>query len=415
MSNEKNILKALRDGNVPEKNIKDLCVGRDKEIIEFKKVLNEVKYGESYTKFVNGRYGSGKTFFLKVIQEISYEEDFLVSNIVIGDELPFHKIELIYASIVNSLRCKTGIGLKHVINRWLTRLEADALEEVDESNLTLEQIIKENINNDLEYSREYSNSFTSAVASYYRLKEEGDIEGANFAQAWLRGDEHIPAVQKKKFGVKGEINRDNVFDLLTALSLFTTSLGYSGLVILIDEAEFITQTKMSKSRDVAYDYIRKILEKSDNNEFNGVLFVFAGTSDLFIDDETGIPSYPPLDNRISNVIESEYDNLRNPIIELKGLQKEDLKNVSIKIIQMHSNVYQWDTSSFVNILDEFINSHHQNTTLTNEITPRKYFKSLVTVLDIVEQHHDILNNKNKIIELFNKNEIDKEEDNFEDW
>lgn len=45
-----NVLMALKNGNVPEKGVKNLCIGREKEIDEFEKLLDKVNNKKSYCK-----------------------------------------------------------------------------------------------------------------------------------------------------------------------------------------------------------------------------------------------------------------------------------------------------------------------------------------------------------------------------
>jgi hypothetical protein len=416
--NRKNILTALKNGNIPKNNAKELCIGRDKEIQEFEDMFEEIKNGKSYTKFVSGEFGAGKSFFLKVIEESAFKEDFVVSWITIGHDMPFHKIDIVYKNIAKSLRCKTGTSLNHIIDRWITRLKVEAADETDDPD-EQKSIVKNNIMEDLELTRDYSNPFATAVEKYYELKEDGDIQSANYAQAWLRGDSNIPFSEKKKFGVKGGIEKENTFDFLSALPIFIRSIGYSGLVILIDEAEFIMRIPMQKSRDVAYNYLRDIYDKCSDGELENTLFLFAGTPQFFDDDNVGVQSYAALYNRISDAIETEYDDMRKPVMDLKGFDKKDLKEISSSIISMHSEEYEWDTSNIEKIIDDFIDIHEKNSSITGgQITPRLYFRSLVSVLDIVEQNQDQLSNKDEILKLFVKEEEDKKEDEddlYDDW
>ena len=54
-----NILMALKNGNVPEKGVKNLCIGREKEIDEFEKLLDKVNNKKAVVKFINGEFGAG--------------------------------------------------------------------------------------------------------------------------------------------------------------------------------------------------------------------------------------------------------------------------------------------------------------------------------------------------------------------
>jgi len=415
------IINALKNGNIPNDNVMQFCVGRENQINEFKNLLNYVEAGNASTKFINGEFGAGKSFFLKVIEELAYKDNFVVSRITIGDNLPFHKIDMVYKEIAKSLKCKTGTSLNHIIDRWITRLKVEAEDEVDDEEdiETINLLVEEQLEEDLMDTRDCSNPFATAVESYYRAKEEGDKQTANYAQSWLRGDSNIPFTEKRKFGVKGGVDKENAFHFLTALATFIKSVGYSGLVILIDEAEFIMKTPLQKSRDSAYNYIRDIFDGCSNGTFTNLLFVFAGTYQFFEDDQKGIRSYEALYSRIQNAVESDYENVRTPIINLTGFDQNNAKELANTIIEIHKDTYNWDTSIVESNLDLFIEKHIENSGLTGGyIVPRDFIREFVEILDTIEQNQSELNNNEKISELFASEEnitTQEEDDLYDDW
>jgi hypothetical protein len=396
-------LSALREGVIPPKSVLDFSVGRENELNEFKNILNRVEKGSAVTKFINGEFGIGKSFFLKMIEETAFEDNFVVSRLTISHNLQFHQIENIYKEIAKTLKCKTGESLNHIIERWVIGIKAEAKEEYEEDSEAQERetFIKGCVNEDLITTRDYSNTFATAIENHVYAKENNDIETADFALAWVMGDSHIPANKKNKFGVKGEIKKEQAFEFLEALSTFIHSIGYPGLIILIDEAEYILKTYRNDSRSNAYNYIRDILDNCSNGTFSRMLFVFAGTPEFYEDERRGIRSYDALYKRISNVHESEYNDYRNPILNLRGLNENNIKELSKHIINMHKQAYNWDTSNVEAVIDTFIEIQIQNSGLTGgEIVPREFIRELVSVLDVVQQNQDELNYKDKIIEEF---------------
>ncbi|AWX31850.1 BREX system ATP-binding domain-containing protein [Methanosphaera sp. BMS] len=413
-------LNALKNGNIPRESILDFSVGREDELNEFKNILDRVENGTAVTKFINGEFGAGKSFFLKLIEETAFNDNFVVSRITLSQNLQFHKIENIYKEIAKTLKCKTGESLNHIIDRWITRLKVEAEDEYEDDDEIEErqEYLEHRIKEDLIATRDCSNSFATAIEKYFHAREEHDDETANYAQAWLRGDSNIPFTEKKKFGVKGDVTKENAFHFLTALSTFINSIGYSGLIILVDEAEFILKTPLEKSRSVAYNYMRDIYDNCNNGTFNGMLFVFAGTQQFYEDEKKGVKSYDALYSRIVNVLESDYDDLRTPIVNLHGFKENDVKKISDLIIDMHQETYQWDISNAKEAVSEFIDIRVANTGLTGGvIVPRTYIRELISVLDTVEQNQEQLNNKEEIIKLFKEeeNSIETEEEIFDDW
>lgn len=415
MDNE-DIIMALKNGNVPAKGASELCIGREKELEEFKYLLKKIKEGKGVTKFVNGDFGTGKSFFLKVLEETAFDDNFVVSKVTLSRDVPFNKFEIVYRNIVKTLRCKTGTSLEHIIEKWMTHLQMMAYEQTTDP-VKQELIVKENIHDDLENARKHSNPFASAIENYHKAIKAGDYETAKYAQAWLRGDANIPFTVKRKFGVKGDVDRENAFKFLEALAAFVVSIGYSGLIVLIDEAETIVRLQSKKLRDTAYDYIRYIYDECNLENFKYTLFVFAGTPQFFEDQKLGVPSYQALDQRIQDALKSNYQDLRKPIILLEGFTKDELVEIADKLMEMHNEAFEWDSTQTINpVINGIVDIHEENAQLTGgKVTPRIFIRSFLSVLDTVQQNPDELNTDKKILQLFEEREIELEEEFDDDW
>lgn len=415
--NNEDILMALKEGNVPSEGVRDFCIGRDKEIEEFKRLLEKVdEEDKSIVKFLNGEFGAGKSFFLKVIEEMAFENNFAVSWITIGNNLPFNKIDVVYKNIAKSLRCKTGTSLEHIIDRWLIGLQAMTFEDEEDPEKQVE-LLNERVHEELNETREYSNPFATTIENYHKLKIEGDYEGASTAIAWLRGDSNIPATLKRKFNIVGAIDKENALSFLEALSIFIKSAGYSGLVILIDEVEFIMNLHTQKIRDVAYNYMRDIYDNCNLSKFNSTLFVFAGTPEFFDNPRKGVPSYAALDNRIRNVLETDLVDMRTPVINLKGLNKENIIEISSKLISMHEEVYNWDASNIITpIIDDIAEMEVSNAGLTGgNVNAREFFRKFISLLDTVEQNPDHFTNSQDVMSEFMQNNETTNNDEFDEF
>lgn len=412
---KEDMINALKNGNVPKDGARELCIGRDKEIEEFEYILERVKEGKSVVKFIDGEFGAGKSFFLKVIEEMAYQDNFVISKVTLSNSVPFNKIDVVYRNIVQSLTCKTGTSLRHIIDRWYTDIRVMALEETTDP-VEEEDIVRQTIQDDLRQTREHSNSFAVAIENYCKFLDEGDEETANYAQAWLQGDSNIPSKFKRKFGVKGDVTKENTFNFIEALSVFIKSVGYSGLVVLIDEAEYIMNLIRTNMRDTAYNYMRDIFDLSSSNEFENILFVFAGTPRLFDDTKKGIPSYEALNDRIEDKVDSEYRDLRKPIIVLQGFTDDELVDISKNIISLHEDVYDWNGQELVYpVLDDIVEHYQQNASLTGgRVTPRLFVRSIIAILDIIQQNPDDFTSSEDILNIFDEKQSEFIDYDFDD-
>lgn len=415
MGNE-DILMALKNGNVPSKGVNDLAIGRDKEIEEFKRLLEKVdNEDKAIVKFINGEFGAGKSFFLKVIEDIAYEQNFVVSWITIGPQLPLNKIDVVYRNIAKTLRCKTGTSLEHIIKRWITHLQMVTLELANDKSEE-RKILLELVHDELEETRNYSSAFARAIENYAKLLYQNNMEGCSAVIAWLRGDENIPHTLKQKFGIKGEINKETALDFLGALSIFIKSIGYSGLVILIDEVEYVMKLRTQDMRDAAYNYMRDIYDNCNLGKFQSSLFIFAGTNDLF-EDSRGISSYEALDDRIKHVLDTDLVDMRTPVVKLQGFDKNEIIEFSQKILEMHSEVYNWDAAEKFNpIIENIAEKHVSDSSWTGgRVTARIFIRKFISLLDTVQQNQELFNTPEDIQNEFDKKSNEEFAERYDDF
>lgn len=406
ITSEKRIIKALRQGVIPNSDVLELSVGREKEIEEFHNILEDLD-NESQTKFIEGELGAGKSFLLKCIQELAFQEDFVVSWITLGNDVRMNKIDLVYKSITKNLTCKSGTGLKNIIERWYSKIESRI--NRSETDLSRQQkMLRENISIDLEDTREYSNSFASVIENYLKALRNEEKELADNAIAWLTGDFNLNAQQKKAIGVKGDVTKENAIVFLKALSTFISSIGYNGFVILIDEAVSITTLNNYKIRDTAYNYIRNIYDGCSLNQFMNTLFVFAGTPEFFEDPKKGVKSHLALYNRIKGTYEE--DSVEKPILHLKGFNHEQDLNFCNKVVKMYEDVYNFDSSSVID-LNKMINKAEKEAFLSKGlVNSRVIAREVIEYLDIVREHPE---KTEKMLNGLNLSPV--EEDIDDDW
>lgn len=71
------IVQALRAGVVPKLGLRHHQVGRFREIEELVKDMDRISDGRAAIRFIIGEYGSGKTFFMKLIRLVALERVWL--------------------------------------------------------------------------------------------------------------------------------------------------------------------------------------------------------------------------------------------------------------------------------------------------------------------------------------------------
>lgn len=390
---ESNIIKALRNGTVPAEGTEKIAVGIEQELEQIESQLDDVQGGKTDFKFIIGDYGSGKTFFSTSVRELGFDKGFVVSSVVISQEAPLHKFEVLYRRIMDGMRVKDNKNVPaftFILEEWLLSIEDKVIDitglDPDENRGTFREEMTNQIDLELQVIGAIAASFSGAVRSFYFAKYEGNTALSQAAVAWLKGDK-VPRQYKSELKVTGDVTRENAFEFFRALLHMIQATGYTGLLVLFDEVETVQKLTHRQSRDNAYENLRLFIDEADSNGFPNCYFLYTGTTEL-MESERGIKSLEPLHQRLKVEKDEQFRNLRQPVIFLNSFDKEKLNSVAKKVRDLHAIVFNWNAISKVS--DSFINN------LVNEMTtgfggdiaikPRGFLRTLIDILDKAEMY-----------------------------
>jgi len=215
----RSLIEALRFGIAPTAHVRELTVGLDKERESLKAALNEAHAKGGAVRAIIGEYGYGKSHLVELTAEEALGRNFLVAATSLDLlELPPHRAFDIYSSLVCSLRYpdsdERGLGplLEAADARVRNQLAARAALSLEPLQLAL-----------------------TAFAEPRQRKAW---------QAWLAGGRRTPGMARlvppgQKFPNLYQVghNARQMAYLLSGLSVLARLCNYSGLAVLIDEAE----------------------------------------------------------------------------------------------------------------------------------------------------------------------------------
>ena len=398
------IIRALKSGLVPARGIERIAVGRDAEIQQIQRDLAFAKNGGAWVKLFSGDYGVGKTFMCSLTREAAWQQGFVVSAVNLWRDVPFHKFEVIYHQILDGMRTdhfRDVPAFEFIIQEWLFSLEKDVQREKGLNPLNpdhraeVSSIVEHQINEHLAKVRIYDSSFANALRGYYIAAQQGNQTVATAAIGWLKGEQNIPGHLRQEFNIRGTVGRENALSFLQAAAALVVSIGYSGLIVLLDEAELIRGITRVDNRNAAFENIRLLMDKTAQGDFRHCGFLFAGTDDLFNDDLRGIPSYQALHDRLKPARSQtqtgragQTGDVRQPLIRLEGFDKERLLDVAVKVREVHGVAYTWQpeerlTDAWLQFLVEDTATRFGTKFKT---VPRGFLKILVDLLDELEQN-----------------------------
>ena len=124
------ILQSLHAGVVPRIGLRHLQVGRLDEVTAVLDDLGRIERGGATVRFIIGRYGAGKSFFLNLARMVALERKFVVAQADITTERRFHgsggQGRSLFAELMQNLATRAkpeGGALSSVVERWVSDLD----------------------------------------------------------------------------------------------------------------------------------------------------------------------------------------------------------------------------------------------------------------------------------------------------
>ncbi len=252
-------------GTPPEFGIEYFSVGVENylKVIEDEYLKGILKFNLSSFKLITGNYGGGKTHFLYLVRNVGWRNNFVTSYVTLSPtECPFDRLELVYKQVVLNLRIPVNddllkepwnLGVDVLLKNWIKSAEGNVLSQI--RNLE-------------------SSSFTNAIKAAVTNLLSDDEEGFQEVIQWLKGDD-LPRELKLRYRISERIDRSNAFRMLRSLVQFVSSIGYSGLLLLFDEAERGMSISSARDKRRALDNLRQLVDECGNARLPGAMFFYA--------------------------------------------------------------------------------------------------------------------------------------------
>ena len=391
------IVRALKGGLVPTRGLDRIAVGREEELKLLRADLEFSHNGGAWVRCLSGHYSAGKTFFCSLVREEAWRRGFVVAAVELGRDAPLHRFDVIYHRIMEAMRTvhlREVPAFEFILQEWLFNLEREVQSSMGLNPLNpahrgeVSTIITHRISEQLAKLRIYDQSFANALRGYYAASQQRNEVAATAAVGWLKGDANIPVDVRKEFHLRGRVDNDNAFNFLQAMAALVVHIGYAGLILIFDEAESIRSISRPESRDVAYENIRFLMDKTAQGEFGHCGFMLAGTEDLYTDVLRGVASYQALYDRLKpERARSRTKDFRYPLMALAGFDHVKLHEVALRVRQVHGIAYKWEAierlpDDMLKRLIEQTAAHFGGKFTT---VPRGFLKALVDILDELQQ------------------------------
>ncbi|MCL1927534.1 MAG: ATP-binding protein [Treponema sp.] len=390
------ILNSLSAGVVPRIGLEYIAVGRKREIETALGDFENLSEGAAAFRFIIGRYGSGKTFFLQALRNYALDRDYVCAD---ADLSPDKKLtgsagagRAAYRELMQRLSTKIrpdGGALEALIQRWINKIQTATIQEgyaQEESGFAsrVEWKIHETLGEMKEYVHGFD--FASVLSQYYKAFISGDDEKKNAALRWIRG-EYTTRTEAKRLLFVGEIATDDSwYDYLKLFAFFCVKLGYKGLLVFVDEGVNLYKIANRRSRENNYEKLLAIFNDIMQGKAQWLGFYMGGTPQFLEDERRGLASYPALKSRLeeNRFIRSGHVDSGSPIIRLSALSNEELFILLERLTEIHALHYGYDSWIGENEITAFLELALSSPGAAEFITPREITRDYLALLNILK-------------------------------
>lgn len=393
------LLNSLGAGVVPRTGLEHIVVGRKHEITALLKDLENVASGGAAFRIIAGRYGSGKSFLLQLMRTYSMERNFVVAD---ADLSPERRLSgsngqglATYRELMGNLATRTrpdGGALKAILERWLSNIQSSVMKASGKRpgdpgfNELVEEQIFETVQS-LE-GLVHGFDFSTVVSAYWRGFQEGNDNLKDSAMRWLRGEYSTKTEARQDLNVRVIIDDQSWYDYLKLMAQFITSIGYKGLIVIIDEAVNLYKITHTVSRHANYEKLLAILNDTLQGKAQH-LQVFVGcTPKLLEDTRRGLYSYDALKTRLepSRYIKEGLLDVSGPVIKLQTLSSEEVFLLLQRLRDVHAFYHGYESTITDQELITFMNEVLNRLGSEAFLTPRDVIRDVVSILNLLLQN-----------------------------
>ena len=424
------IVTALNSGLVPRSGIENIMVGREDVINQIDKDLDNVKKGLSLTKFIIGKYGTGKSFMQAIITQKGYEKNFVVSKV---DFSPYRRLynndgmgRATYTEIIKNMSTKTSNSntIENIIELWISN-QISLFSSSSDFDLTNQEYINKIVKNIKKEIKDIDTcfggtDFSDILIIYLKSYISGDMETQRKCIKWISGEYPNVSLAKRELGVSVIINDQNYYEFLKVICKFVVLSGYAGFIINFDEVVNLYKISMKTIRDKNYEMILRIFNDTIQGDIHNLFITFSGTPQFLEDEFKGLFSYGALKRRLStNKYEdnSIYD-YSQPVIKLRSLKNEEIFILLKKLVNIHELYYKYTSNVSDDDILTFIKEQYNNLE-NSKITVGEIIRDFFGLLNILQKNSQlslsevIHSNKKELNIDSSKSELDNIFDRFE--
>lgn len=346
------LVESCRQGTAPIQGALVLAVGREDLFDSMNQDLILVANGSSCLRVVNGVFGMGKTFTLRVLQEYGHREGFATSFLTLSSrECPVDDLKSMYRHIIKGLRtasCINRPALEDVLENWALAVQ----DHVARHSLAPWALTDLDAN------------VKNALAHYYEGVHFARPRRVDLALRWLQGETTMNDAMR--LGMTTNISTENALKMLGNLTKMLRFVGLKGLVTLLDEADAIPSLPSAVRREGAYKNLYSLATAAGSTPYS--YFVYATTPAFF-------KSMP-----------SGFDKGLENVSHVYQLESKELTQLAEEVRNLHFKAYDWGRND---IGRSSIRLFVRRCLSASASTTRDFVRALVVALDVCQEKKEL--------------------------
>lgn len=415
------VINALKGGVVPRIGLPYITVGRDLEIQALLHDVEIIGEGGASFRFISGRYGSGKSFLLQSIRNYVMDRGFVVMDADLSPERRLQGTKgqglATYRELIRNLSTKTrpeGGALSLILDRWIGSVtervqeqesmrgqETESAEGQEwtkgcERNISagaeIECLVDREIQTQLYAMNEMVHGFDfgKLLSLYYHAYRNEDMDIKAKVVKWFRGEYGTKTEAKQELGVNFIITDENWYEYVKLFAVFFRSLGYRGLLVLVDELVNIYKITNSITRQNNYEKILTMYNDTLQGKAKHLGIIMCGTPQCIEDKHRGVYSYEALRSRLSEGrFSGEHRDMLAPVIPLEPLSNEEMLVLIEKLSEIHGSLFSYEPRLTEQELAGFLQIEYGRIGADSHITPRELIRDFIELLDILYQNPEL--------------------------
>ncbi len=399
------ILNSLKSGVVPRTGLEYITVGRKSEIQALLQDVSIIEQGGAAFRFIEGKYGSGKTFLMHALRNHVMEKNFVVTDVELsvdrrlignkGQGLSTYR-ELIRNMATHA--CPDNGALQLILDKWIGALENEVVqfEGLVPGHEVFDVRVSQKIYKITSSMEERVNGFDfgKVLASYYKGHRTGDMELQKKALRWLCGEYRTRTEAKTDLGVNLIITDENWYDFIKLFADFVVKAGYAGLYVCMDELATLYEIPSRVGREYNYNKLLSIYNDALQGKASHLGMIASITKEAMEDPARGVFSFEPLKSRLS---ESSFEqdgavpmrDMAAPVIKLSVLNPGEMYVLLEKLANIHGILYGYTPKLEHDDYIYFLKQQYSRTSEGEEATARDMIKDYITLLNLMQQHQEM--------------------------